>query len=93
MPFLLGVNNGHVEFAYTGWYKNLVERSHHAGRSGVGERAARPALSDQQWRTRSGPPATSPTVANRFIAKLREKIEQGRALGARAADPELIDFT
>ena len=27
-----------------------------------------------------------PAVANRFIAKLREKIEQGRALGARIAN-------
>ena len=24
MPFILGVSNGYVDFAYNGWYKNLV---------------------------------------------------------------------
>ena len=26
MPFILGVNNGFVDFAYKGWYKNLLEQ-------------------------------------------------------------------
>src|SRR5688500_7334549 len=26
MPFILGVTNGFVDFAYKGWYKNLVDQ-------------------------------------------------------------------
>ena len=43
-------------------------------------------LSDQQWADAFRAGGYEPAVANRFIAKLKEKVEQGRALGTRAAD-------
>jgi hypothetical protein len=76
-PFILGVSNGYVEFAYDSWYKNLVRdritpdevawASNLLGR-----------LSDQQWRDAFRAGGHQPEAASRFIKKLREKVEQGQ---------------
>ena len=84
MPFILGVDNGFVQFAYSGWYKNLVhdrikpeEVAWAANLLGQ--------LSDKQMHDAFRAAGYDPDVAGRFIAKLREKIQQGRSLTLAAA--------
>ena len=84
MPFILGVNDGNVEFAYNGWYKNLVvDRITVEDVKWASDLLGR--LTDRQWSDAFRAAGYEPAVANRFIAKLREKIEQGQTLGSRAA--------
>jgi hypothetical protein len=84
MPFILGVNNGFVEFAYTGWYKNLVDQRITVDDvTWISERLGR--LSDRQLQDAFRAAGYEPDVASRFIAKLKEKIQQGRALTLAAA--------
>ena len=85
VPYILGVNNGKVEFAYSSWYKNLVrDRITPEEVAWISELLAR--LSDKQWADAFRAGGFAPNDANRFITKLKEKIDQGRSLGARAAD-------
>jgi hypothetical protein len=85
VPFILGTSNGHVQFAYSGWYKNLV-RDRISPEDVVWASDLLGKLSEKQWADAFRAGGYEPAVANRFIAKLREKIAQGRALGQRAAD-------
>ena len=84
MPFILGVTNGFVDFAYQGWYKNLLE-----GRITPQDVAwactLLGRLSDKQMQDAFRAAHYEPDIANRFIARLREKIQQGRALTLAAA--------
>lgn len=84
-PYILGVQNGHVQLAYNGWYKNLV-RDRIAPEDVVWASELLGRLSDRQWQDAFRAGGYQPDVANRFIAKLREKIDQGKALGSKAAD-------
>jgi hypothetical protein len=84
MPFVLGVSNGFVDFAYQGWYKNLVEERITPQEVAwacnlLGQ------LSDKQLQDAFRAAHYEPDIANRFIAKLREKIQQGRGLTLAAA--------
>jgi hypothetical protein len=80
-PFLRGVQNGYVEFAYNSWYRNLVrERITPDDVAWASDLLAR--LSDRQWQDAFRAGGYEPQVANRFIRKLRERIEQGQALGS-----------
>lgn len=84
-PYILGVSNGHVDFAYSGWYKNLVrDRITPEDVAWASELIGR--LSEKQFADAFRAGGYEPAVANRFIARLREKIEQGRALGSRVAN-------
>jgi hypothetical protein len=84
VPFLLGANNGKVEFAYTGWYKNLVrDRITPEEVAWASELLGR--LSEKQWADAFRAGGYDRDEAKRFITKLKEKIAQGRSLGARAA--------
>lgn len=84
-PFILGVANGHVDFAYRGWYRNFVrDRITPDDVAWVSNLMAR--LTEQQWRDAFRAGGYEPPVADRFIRKLREKVEQGRALRRAAAD-------
>ena len=84
MPFILGVNNGFVEFAYNGWYKNLVrERIKPEEVAWAANLLGQ--LSDKQMQDAFRAAGYDPDVAGRFIAKLREKIQQGRSLTLAAA--------
>lgn len=84
MPFILGVTNGHVDFAYNGWYKNLVrERIKPAEVAWACDLLGR--LSEKQMQDAFRAAGYEPAVAGRFIAKLREKIQQGRSLTLAAA--------
>jgi hypothetical protein len=83
MPYILGVQNGHVQFAYGGWYTNLVQdRITPAEVVWASDLLGR--LSDQQFADAFRAAGYEPAIARRFIARLREKIEQGRALGSAA---------
>ena len=85
VPYIFGVNNGKVEFAYNGWYKNLVrDRITPAEVAWISELLGR--LSDKQWSDAFRAGGIDADDANRFITKLKEKIEQGRSLVGRAAD-------
>ena len=84
MPFILGVTNGHVDFAYNGWYKNLVrERIKPEDVAWACNLLGR--LSEKQMQDAFRAAGYEPAVAGRFIAKLREKIQQGRSLTLAAA--------
>lgn len=85
VPFLLGVENGHIAFAYNGWYKNLV-RDRIAPEDVAWASDLLGRLSDKQWADAFRAAGYTPETANRFITKLKEKVDQGRAFGARAAD-------
>ena len=85
VPFILGVNNGKVEFAYSGWYKNLVrDRITPEEVAWASELLGR--LSDKQWADAFKAGGFDPDDAARFINKLKEKIDQGRSVGAGAND-------
>jgi hypothetical protein len=84
MPFVLGVTNGFVDFAYKGWYKNLLkERITPQEVAWACNLLGR--LSEQQMQDAFRAAHYEPDIANRFIARLREKIQQGRALTLAAA--------
>lgn len=84
-PYILGVNNGHVEFAYSGWYKNLTQdRIKPDEVVWASELLGR--LSDKQFADAFRAAGYEPALANRFIAKLRAKIAEGRAVDGRVAD-------
>jgi hypothetical protein len=85
MPYILGVEGGHVQFAYNGWYKNLV-LDRIAVDDVVWASRLLGRLSEKQWQDAFRAAGYEPAVANRFIAKLREKVDQGKALGTRVAD-------
>lgn len=83
-PFILGVRNGHVEFAMNGWYQPLVrDRITPDDVAWAADLLGR--LSEQQWRDAFRAGNYEPQVANRFIRKLREKIQQGQAITSQAA--------
>ena len=86
MPYILGVTNGHVDFAYSGWYATLVrDRLTPAEVAWASNLLGQ--LSDRQWQDAFRAGGYEPAVANRFINKLRAKIAEGKALG-RAADDD-----
>ena len=82
-PFILGVNNGYVDFAYTGWYSNL-ERDRIKPEEVAWICDLLGKLSDKQMRDAFRAAYYDPDIADRFIARLREKIQQGRALSLAA---------
>jgi hypothetical protein len=78
-PFITRVRNGFVEFSYHGWHQELVhdritvDDVHWA--CGLLAR-----LSDAQWADAFRAGGYSPEVADRFIRRLKAKIEEGRRL-------------
>ena len=85
MPFILGVNdNGFVEFAYNGWYKNLV-RDRIKPEEVAWATSLLGQLSDKQMQDAFRAGGYEPDLAARFITKIREKIQQGRSLTLAAA--------
>ena len=87
MPFILGVTNGHVDFAYKGWYAKLV-RDRLTPEEVMWASNLLGRLSDKQWQDAFRAGGYEPEVANRFITRLRAKIEEGKALGRRAANDD-----
>ena len=84
IPFINGVSDGYVEFAYASWYKNLVD-SRIKAQDAAWACNLLAQLTDRQWADAFRAGGYEPAVANRFIKRLREKVEQGRSLDARAS--------
>lgn len=84
VPFTTGVSNGHVEFAYNGWYKNLL-RDRITPSEVVWACDLLGQLSDQQWNDAFRAGGYDPATAQRFIKKMKDKIEEGRSLGLTAS--------
>jgi hypothetical protein len=83
-PFILGVTNGYINFAYNGWYRKLVgDRISPSDVAWASNLLAQ--LSDRQWDDAMRAGGYPPDVAQRFIRKLREKVDQRRGLAGRAA--------
>ncbi len=83
--FLTGISNGHVTFANRGWYQELVqERITPADVEWACDWLGR--LSEQQWHDAFRAGGYSPGIAARFIRRLRDKVNEGRALGATFAN-------
>jgi hypothetical protein len=83
-PFILGVNNGYVDFAYKSWYQKLVrDRITPADVAWASNLLAQ--LSDRQWRDAFRAGGYEPAVAARYIRTLRDKVDQGRGVVQRAA--------
>jgi hypothetical protein len=78
-PFIRGVRNGLVDFAYTGWFRKLVEER-------VPPEDVRwvcgllSQLTAEQWRSAFRAAGYEPSVSDRFIRSLRARIEEGRRL-------------
>ena len=86
-PFILGVQNGHVQLRVDPWYKKLVEDRITADdvRWASGLLAQ---LTDNQMREAFRAGGYEPSVANRYIRKLRDKIDEGLGVASRAAARE-----
>ncbi len=84
VSFILGMNHGYVRFAYDGWYRNLV-RDRITADDVVWASSLLGRLSDRQWNDAFRAAGYEPETAERFIRKLRGKIEQGRAAHRLAA--------
>ena len=82
-PYILGVNNGFVEFAYKGLYGKLVrDRITPDDVAWTSNLLAQ--LTEKQWQDAFRAGGFEPAAADRFIRKLREKVQQGRELRGRA---------
>lgn len=84
MPFIVGVSRGYVEFAYTGWYRNLVDQRITVD-DVVWACELLGQLSDRQFADAFRAGGYQPDVAARFIARLKQKIQQGRSLARQTA--------
>ena len=84
-PFILGLNDGYVEVANKSPYAKLVKnRTRPADVVWAANLLGQ--LSDKQMAEAFRAGGYEASAANRFIRKLREKIEQGRSIGAQAGD-------
>jgi hypothetical protein len=86
-PYVVGVSNGHVDFAYTGWYAKLVEARISPEEVAWASNLLGQ-LSERQMHDAFRAAGYEREVANRFITKLRAKIDEGKAVGRRAANDD-----
>jgi hypothetical protein len=77
-PFIRGVDNGRVRFEYRGRHSALLDQVRIADVHWICERLA--ALSDDQWKDAFRAGGVEGPIADRFIARLKQKIAEGRAL-------------
>jgi len=84
-PFITGVKDGFVEFNYHGWHQELVKHISPMDVAWASEWLGQ--LSDQQWSDAFRAGGYDPTVADRFIGRLHQKIVEGRRLGETLAFP------
>jgi hypothetical protein len=83
-PFILGVDGRWVDFAYDGWYRNLV-RDRVTPADVVWASNLLDRLSQRQWADAFRAAGYEPQVADRFIKALRTKIQQARSVAGSAA--------
>lgn len=77
-PFIKGVANGRVEFDYRGRHKKLFEDIRPADVRWICTELGR--LSDKQWEDAFRAGGYPPQLAGRFIARMKQKIQEGLAL-------------
>lgn len=83
-PFIAGVSNGHVDFAYKGWYQKLVrDRITPDDVAWATDLLGR--LSEQQWRDAFRAGGYDPEITDRFTRAFEKKIEDGRNVMRRAS--------
>src|SRR5687767_9149485 len=85
-PYILGVHNGFVEFAYKGLYDRLV-RDRITADDVAWTSNLLAQLTEKQWQDAFRAGGFEPAAAARFIRKLREKVQQGRELRGLATGP------
>ncbi|MEO6235904.1 MAG: hypothetical protein ABIQ52_02835 [Vicinamibacterales bacterium] len=78
-PFIKGMAGGHVRFEYRGRHGRLVDHMTPADVRWICEKLQ--ALSDKQWQDAFRAGGYAPEVANRFIRRFEQKIQEGLALG------------
>ena len=77
-PFIRGVTGGKVQFYYGGQNKKMLKDITVADVHWICQRLAK--LTDEQWRDAFRAAAYEPSVADRYIVKLKAKIAEGLAL-------------
>jgi hypothetical protein len=77
-PFILGVSSGRVQFDYRGRHKVLFQNISPADVRWVCEQLKR--LTDDQWRDAFRAGGYAPAVADRFIRRMKQKIDDGLSL-------------
>lgn len=77
-PFITGVVNGKVRFDYRGRHRVLFQNLTPADVRWICERLAR--LSDRQWHDAFRAGGFAPSVSERFIQRMKQKINDGLAL-------------
>jgi hypothetical protein len=78
-PFIKGMVGQYVRFDYRGRHGVLVDHMTVADVRWICERLQR--ISDQQWQDAFRSGGYAPAVANRFIKRFKQKIDEGLALG------------
>jgi hypothetical protein len=78
-PFIKGVAGPYVRFEYRGRHGRLVDRMTPADVWWICERLQR--LTDRQWQDAFRAGGYGPELANRFIRRFKQKIEEGLAVG------------
>jgi len=77
-PFIRSVVNGKVQFYFGGQNKGLLKDITVADVQWICQRLAK--LTDEQWRDAFRAAAYEPSVAERYIVKLKAKIQEGLAV-------------
>jgi hypothetical protein len=83
-PFITGVKDGFVEFTFHGWQKELYKQRITPAEVRWAS-ALLAQLSDRQWSDAFRAGGFDPDVANRFIARIREKVAEGLKVGDSAS--------
>jgi len=81
--FIEEIHDGRVEFAYRGRHQEILDDITPDDVRWMCERLAR--LTDRQWRDIFRAAGHTPDVTARYTRKLREKIDEGRALAGGAS--------
>lgn len=77
-PFIIGVRDGRVRFDYRGRHRGLFQNITPADVRWIAERLD--ALSDQQWDDAFRAGGYAKPLADRFIRRMKQKIQEGLAL-------------
>jgi hypothetical protein len=78
LPFMTGVKDGHVQFYYNGWHKELFMSITPEDVAWASDLLGR--LTPQQWSDAFRAGGYTPAIADRFIGRLQQKIAEGRKL-------------
>lgn len=84
-PFIIGISNAYVDFAYKGWYANLV-RQRITAHDVLWISDLILQLTDRQWQDAFRAAGYPSSTANRFIGRLREKAQHGHSLASAPAN-------